>query len=188
MVTACRESLQRLDRPVLDVAQLHWPPPLGWQEKGYLAGFAQLQRSGTAREIGLSNYGPKTLRAAHAELQKQGATLASNQVQFSLVSRVPLQSGLFDVCKELSITPIAYSPLGLGLLTDRYSIAKDNLPPGPRGFLFRSLLPELDPLLSVLREIGAKRNKSCGQIAINWTICKGAGESGLNLCTLCDMS
>jgi pyridoxine 4-dehydrogenase len=174
MVQACSETLSRINKPVLDIAQLHWPPPLGWQESAYFAGLASLKNAGTVREIGLSNYGPRGVRRAHVALAKQGVALASNQVQFSLVSRLPLESGLLDVCSELNVRPIAYSPLGLGLLTGKYSLEKNNLPPGPRGFLFKSLLPSLQPLLSALRDIGASRSKSCSQVAINWTICKGA--------------
>lgn len=46
------------------------------------------------------------------------------QIQFSLLSRYPLTSGLTEVCDELGIRPIAYSPLALGLLTDKYTIDK----------------------------------------------------------------
>ena len=48
----------------------------------------------------------------------------SPQIQFSLLSRYPLTSGLAEVCDELGIRPIAYSPLALGLLTDKYTIDK----------------------------------------------------------------
>lgn len=48
----------------------------------------------------------------------------SPKVQFSLLSRAPLTSGLTDTCEELKIQPIAYSPLALGLLTDKYTIDK----------------------------------------------------------------
>ena len=44
------------------------------------------------------------------------------QVQFSLLSRDPLSNGLADVCAEFKIQPIAYSPLALGLLADKYTI------------------------------------------------------------------
>ena len=48
------------------------------------------------------------------------------QVQFSLLSTLPLESGLFEACAELGVTPIGYSPLALGLLSDRYD--ENNLP------------------------------------------------------------
>ena len=33
---------------------------------------------------------------------------------------------------------------------------------------------QVQPLLAVMREISSKRNKTLAQIAVNWTICKGA--------------
>ena len=64
-----------------------------------------------------------------------------NQVQFSLLSTLPLESGLFEACAELGVTPIGYSPLALGLLSDRYD--ETRLPKGPRGLLFKEILPGL---------------------------------------------
>ena len=66
-----------------------------------------------------------------------------NQVQFSLLSTLPLESGLFEACAELGVTPIGYSPLALGLLSDRYD--ETRLPKGPRGLLFKVILPGLQP-------------------------------------------
>eukprot|EP00611_Tribonema_gayanum_P027636 TRINITY_DN6895_c0_g1_i3.p1 TRINITY_DN6895_c0_g1~~TRINITY_DN6895_c0_g1_i3.p1 ORF type:complete len:286 (-),score=107.54 TRINITY_DN6895_c0_g1_i3:133-990(-) len=184
MRQACQETLDRLERPVLDVAQLHWPPSLGWQEAAYLRALAGLRAEGRVCEIGLSNYGPRGLRRVHAALAAAGAPLASNQVQFSLISRLPLESGLVDAARELGVTPIAYSPLGLGLLTGKYGMggkaggsgaaAALPPPPGPRGFLFRSLLPQLAPLLGTLAAVADARRKTCSQVAVNWTMCKGA--------------
>ena len=96
----------------------------------------------------------------------------ANQVQFSLLSTLPLESGLFEACAELGVTPIGYSPLALGLLSDRYD--ENRLPKGPRGLLFKEILPGLQPLLGSLREIAAARGKSVSQVAINWCMCKGA--------------
>ena len=96
----------------------------------------------------------------------------ANQVQFSLLSTLPLESGLFEACAELGVTPIGYSPLALGLLSDRYD--ETRLPKGPRGLLFKEILPGLQPLLGSLREIAAARGKSVSQVAINWCMCKGA--------------
>ena len=38
------------------------------------------------------------------------------QVQFSLLSLLPIESGVLDLSKDLEVTPIGYSPLALGLL------------------------------------------------------------------------
>lgn len=76
-----------------------------------------------------------------------------------------------SICDSLGIRLISYSPLGLGMLTGKYSLS--NIPRGPRGLLFRQILPGLEPLLSSLKAIAEKRNKTMPQVAINWCICKG---------------
>ncbi len=50
-------------------------------------------------------------------LEKAGVPLATAQVQFSLLSRGPDQMTTQAVCRDLGITMIAYSPLGLGALS-----------------------------------------------------------------------
>lgn len=172
IIEATRASIKRLGRDKVDIGQLHWAPPLGWQEAAYWEGLAELYRNGEIRAIGLSNYGPKKLRQAKRALQEAGADLASNQVQFSLVSIAPEKSGLLETASELGVRLIAYSPLGLGLLTGRYT--EDRLPQGPRRVLFKELLPELKPVLQVMEDIKRSRpGVTYSQIALNWCRAKG---------------
>ena len=49
--------------------------------------------------------------------QAKGVPLASNQVQYSLLYRVPERNGVADACAAAGATLIAYSPLAQGLLT-----------------------------------------------------------------------
>jgi pyridoxine 4-dehydrogenase len=170
MVGAAKASIERLQRPI-DMVQLHWPPSLGWQESAYLEAFGELVRTKKATQIGVSNYGPKTLRKVSNIVAKNGAKIMSNQVQFSLLSRYPLTSGLAETCEELGIQPIGYSPLALGLLADKYTV--DNLPKGPRSLLFREFLPIMKPLLEELRDISKARKKTVAQVALNWNLQKG---------------
>ena len=65
--------------------------------------------------------------------------LATDQVEYSLVNRKPERTGLTDVCAELGVTIIAYSPLAQGLLTGKYT--PDNPPPGVRGLRYRRQAP-----------------------------------------------
>jgi hypothetical protein len=44
----------------------------------------------------------------------------------------------------------------------KYSM--QNLPKGPRGQLFRSLLPGIQPLLAALDAVAASRKKTCSQV------------------------
>lgn len=43
------------------------------------------------------------------------------QVEFSLCHALPERSGLLEACRELGVTPVAYSPLAMGRLTGKYS-------------------------------------------------------------------
>lgn len=172
MLKACDKSSARLRRDV-DVLQLHWPPVFGWQEQNYLDAFSALCHDGKVTQLGVSNYGPEMLKkVAGYTLSTHGIPICSNQVQFSLLSRVPLESGLIDVCRDIGVQPIAYSPLALGLLTDKYTV--DHAPTGLRGALFREYLPSLAPLLGELRSIAEHRGKTVAQVALNWPIQKGA--------------
>jgi pyridoxine 4-dehydrogenase len=174
MVSACKASAQRLGKNV-DLVQMHWSTAnyFPWQEGQLLDGLADLYEQGLVKGVGLSNYGPKRLKWVHQKFCDRGVPIATLQVQYSLLSTYPVtQLGLKDVCDELGIKLIAYSPLALGLLTGKYS-EKGPFPKGIRGLLFRQLLPGMRPLLDCMQEIVRSRNKTRSQVALNWCICKG---------------
>ncbi|MEO1590364.1 MAG: aldo/keto reductase [Cyanobacteria bacterium J06632_22] len=173
MVNAGKASISRMGR--VDIAQMHWPTAnyAPWQESALIDGLALLYEQGLVKGIGLSNYGPKRLRWAHKRLSSRGVPIVTLQVQYSLLSTYPLTTlGLKDVCDELGIRLIAYSPLGLGALTGKYK-PKGNQPKGIRGLLFRQMLPGIQTLLDCMTEIAQGRDKTLAQIALNWCICKG---------------
>jgi pyridoxine 4-dehydrogenase len=174
LVSACEKSAQRLGKPV-DLAQLHWSTAnyFPWQEGQLLKGLALLAQQGQVKAVGLSNFGPKRLRKVHQRFQEEGIAIATLQVQYSLLSTYPVtELDLKVVCDELGIQLIAYSPLALGLLTGKYQAGKA-LPPRLRGFLFKQLLPKIEPLLNCLAEIAQQRGKTSAQVALNWCISKG---------------
>jgi pyridoxine 4-dehydrogenase len=175
MVSACKSSAKRLGKNV-DLVQMHWSTAnyAPWQERGLLDGLADLYEQGLVKGVGLSNYGPKRLKRVHQRFAERGIPIATLQVQYSLLSTYPVtELGVKDVCDQLGIKLIAYSPLALGLLTGKYS-QKGPFPKGIRGLLFRQMLPGIRPLLASLREVAKSRNKTMSQVAINWCICKGA--------------
>ncbi|CAN8244433.1 unnamed protein product [Cochlearia groenlandica] len=172
-VNACRASLDRLQIDQLGIGQLHWSTanyaPL--QEIALWDGLVAMYEKGLVKAVGVSNYGPKQLAKIDDYLKTRGVPLCSAQVQFSLLSMGKEQQDIKTICEERGIRLISYSPLGLGMLTGKYSSSK--LPTGPRSFLFRQILPGLDPLLIALKETAEKRGKTMPQVAINWCICKG---------------
>lgn len=174
MVKACKSSAQRLGRNV-DLVQMHWSTAnyAPWQEGGLLDGLGDLYEQGLVKGVGLSNYGPKRLKQVQKKFAERGVPITTVQVQYSLLSTYPVtQLKLKDLCDELGIKLIAYSPLALGLLTGKYS-EQGPLPKGIRGLLFRQILPGMRSLLACLQDVAQSRNKTMSQVAINWCICKG---------------
>ncbi|KAK4355807.1 hypothetical protein RND71_024778 [Anisodus tanguticus] len=59
-------------------------------------------------------FSEKRLLNAYEQLKKRGIPLASNQVNYSLIYRLPEQNGVKAACDELGVTLIAYSPIAQG--------------------------------------------------------------------------
>ena len=115
MVTAGKASIERLG--AIDLVQLHWSTAnyFPWQEGALLDGLMDLFDRGLVRGVGLSNFGGKRLRKVHQRFADRGIAIASLQVQYSLLSTAPVtELGVKEVCDELGIKLIAYSPLALG--------------------------------------------------------------------------
>ncbi|KAH9315483.1 hypothetical protein KI387_024110, partial [Taxus chinensis] len=110
VISALKDSLNRLGLSSVDLYQLHWPGI--WGNEGYIDGLGDAIEMGLVKAVGVSNYSEPRLRNAHAQLQKRGIPLASNQVNYSLIYRAPEENGVKAACDELGITLIAYSPIG----------------------------------------------------------------------------
>lgn len=172
LVRALRGSLRRLGVSRVDLYQIHWPfPPIPIET--WMDGMADAVELGLTRAVGVSNYSVRQMERAHAALARRGVGLASNQVEYSLLQRGPERTGLLHACRDLGVTLIAYSPLGMGLLTGKYG--PDRPPPLARRRRTRGLHQHLGPLLELLRQIGQESGgKSSSQVALNWTMAKGS--------------
>lgn len=76
------------------------------------------------------------------------AAAAALQVQFSLLSQGKEQRATQAACEDLGLKLIAYSPLGLGMLTGRYTTKGDAaLPSGdPASYCIVSSAPPRPPV------------------------------------------
>jgi aryl-alcohol dehydrogenase-like predicted oxidoreductase len=172
VIRALRGSLARLDLERVDLYQLHWPS-LAFLNDAFVEGLAMAAREGLTKAVGVSNYDGKQIRQAQQILSGNGVTLASNQLEYSLLQRGVESSGMLDLCHQSGIRLIAYSPLAMGLLTGKYTA--ENPPPGARGRKYAGILKELPALIDLMIEIGTGHGgKTPGQVALNWIICKGA--------------
>ena len=169
---ALKNSLERLGVESVDLYQIHWPTPLMSVDR-MMDGMAECVKGGLTRTVGVSNFNQTQMLAAYSALARQNVPLASNQAPYSLLNRSVEKNGLLARCRELGIRLIAYSPLEKGLLTGKYN--SKNPPPGTRAGTYANLLPKIEPLLKLMTTIGQDHGgKSNAQVALNWTICKGA--------------
>ncbi|KAK6157913.1 hypothetical protein DH2020_012161 [Rehmannia glutinosa] len=173
VISALKDSLSRLELSCVDLYQLHWPGI--WGNEGYIDGLADAVEQGLVKAVGVSNYSEKRLRAAYDQLKKRGIPLASNQVNYSLIYRLPEENGVKSACDELGITLIAYSPLAQGALTGKYT--PNNTPSGPRGRIYTpEFMTKLQPLINRIKDIGDAYGKTPTQICfphqvvLNWLI------------------
>lgn len=170
LMSALRASLDRLGIEAVDLYQIHGPISLRGHD-ALADALATAHEAGLVRALGVSNYSAKETRSIDAELRKRSTRLATNQIEFSLLRRRPETGGLIATCAELGVIPLAYSPIGQGRLTGKYSAS--NPPPGRRGF---SAWPmeEVDAVVAVLRSIGNAHDRTPSQVALNWLIGKGS--------------
>ncbi len=170
LVDAAKQSIERMGIERIDLYQLHGPISL--RGHGALAdAMAEASQQGLIAGVGVSNYSAKETRSMAAALEKRGLRLASNQFEFSLLRTGPSDNGLVGTCHELGVTVLAYSPIGQGRLTGKYSAS--NPPPGSRNFSAHPM-EKVDEVVTVLRRVGAAHERTPAQVALQWLITKGA--------------
>jgi aryl-alcohol dehydrogenase-like predicted oxidoreductase len=169
---ALESSLERLGCEYVDLYQIHWPVPTMSIER-LMDQMADAVQAGLVRNVGVSNYNIERTKRAYARLAKHDIPLFSNQIEYSLLHRSPERNGLIDLCNELNILVIAYSPLAKGFLTGKYS--PQNPPPGSRGIRTSSnFLAQAESFSKLLRRIGENHDgRTPSQVALNWLISKG---------------
>jgi aryl-alcohol dehydrogenase-like predicted oxidoreductase len=162
-------SIERLGVEHVDLYQLHGPVSLR-SHKALADALAAVHAAGLARAVGVSNYSVREMERIHAALAERGVPLASNQIEYSLLRTRPESTGLLDACKRLRVVLLAYSPIGMGRLTGKYSAADP--PPGRRN-VKHPPMEEVDRVVDVLRRLGSDHGRTPSQVALRWLIEKG---------------
>ncbi len=160
-------SAQRLGVKQIDLYQVHQPNPV-ISDGRTMRGMRALQDVGVVDDVGVSNYGLDRWQRAEVAL---GGRILSNQVQFSLVAREPL-ARMLPWAQRTGHIVMAWSPLGQGLLSGRYSAS--HRPSGGVRSANAMFLPEnLDaarPLLDLLRDVASAHDATPAQIALAWLV------------------
>ncbi len=170
LLSAARASIDRLGVECIDLYQIHGPISL--RSQGALAdALAAAHAEGLVKAVGVSNYSVKETKSMDAALRQRGLRLATNQIEFSLLRTMPEKVGLLACCRDLGVVPLAYSPIGQGRLTGKYSAA--NPPPKSRTFSNHPM-ETVEKVVEVLRRVGAGHgDRTPSQVALAWIIAKG---------------
>lgn len=172
---ALTASLKRLRVEQVALYQVHWPFTFLISQETLMNALADEVQRGRIAAVGVSNYSASEMRTAHELLAARGVPLATNQVRYSLITRQIETNGILDTARELGVTILAYSPLAQGLLTGKYT-ADNSQPTGARRFdtrFSKQGLEKLEPVISLLRQIGEIHDRTPAQVALNWLITQG---------------
>jgi len=166
---ACDASLQRLGIDTIDVYYQHRVDTTVPIEET-VGAMAELKKAGKIRFLGLSEASEATIRRAHAV-----HPITALQTEYSLWSREP-EDGLLDVCRELGIGFVAYSPLGRGFLTGRYERPDDLAPNDWRRNNPRFQTDNFQKNLDIVRRVkrlAARKRCTAAQLALAWVLAQG---------------
>jgi len=167
---ACDASLRRLGVDHIDLYYQHrvdTSTPI----EDTLGAMAELVQAGKVKYLGLSEAGGETIRRA-AKVHK----ISALQSEYSLWTRDP-EDGVLDVCRELGIAFVAYSPLGRGFLTGQIKTpedlaANDNRRNHPR-FQGENFQKNLE-IVKRVNDIAREKNCTPSQLALAWVLSRGS--------------
>ena len=166
---ACDASLQRLGVEHIDLYYQHRVDRTVPIEET-VGAMAELVAQGKVRRLGLSEASPQTIRRAHAV-----HPITALQSEYSLWTRDPEEQVLPTV-RELGIGFVAYSPLGRGFLTGRFTkpddFDEDDFRRHHPRFQGENFQRNLD-LVARVREIADEKGCTPGQLALAWVMRQG---------------
>ena len=163
---ACESSLRRLGVDHIDLYYQHRVDP-STPIEDTVGAMAELVSEGKVRHIGLSEASAATIRRAHAV-----HPITAVQSEYSLWTR-DVEDEVLPTLQELGIGFVAYSPLGRGFLSGRFSSPEeldegDFRRYGPR-FTGDNLQQNLK-LADRVSELAAEKGVAPGQLALAWVL------------------
>lgn len=170
VLSSLDQSLDRLGLDYVDIFYSHRLDPDTPLEET-MGALHTAVTSGRALYVGISSYSAATTREALSILRDLGTPCVAHQASYSMLNRW-IEDELLDVLDAGGAGCVGFSPLGQGLLTDKYL---DGVPEGSRASAPGPLRPEFlsnDNLERVrhLHEIAAERGMTLAQLAIRWAI------------------
>ncbi|GMB00777.1 L-glyceraldehyde 3-phosphate reductase [Pelosinus sp. IPA-1] len=173
LVASLDQSLKRMGLDYVDIFYHHRPDAETPLEET-MGALDLLVRQGKALYVGLSNYKHEQAREAFAILKRLGTPCLIHQPRYSMLDRW-IEEGLLDVLEDAGVGCIAFSPLGKGVLTNRYlhGIPEDSRVASQSVFLkSEDITEELLFKVRSLHQIAEKRGQSMAQMALAWVLRK----------------
>src|SRR5664280_2457683 len=170
LLASLDQSLARMGLDYVDIFYSHrFDPETPLEET--MGALDTAVRQGKALYVGISSYSAQRTQEAIEILTGLGTPLLIHQPSYSLLNRW-IEQGLLEVLEQGGVGAIAFSPLGQGLLTDRYLNGVPEDSRVRRGEAFDQRLLSEDALVRVraLNEIAAGRGQSLAQMAIAWVL------------------
>ncbi|MEO8232090.1 MAG: aldo/keto reductase, partial [Ignavibacteriota bacterium] len=163
---ACDKSLKLLDIDVIDLYYQHRVDPNVPIEET-VGAMSDLVKAGKVRFLGLSEAAPETIRRAN-----KVHLITALQTEYSLWTRDPEQE-ILNVCKELDISFVAYSPLGRGFLTGQFKPDQEIPENDYRKVNPRFVKENIEhnyKLIQQLEEIAKEKNCTVAQLTLAWLL------------------
>ena len=160
-------SLKKLQTDYIDLYYQHRIDPQ--VEPEVVAGvMKELIEEGKIKAWGISEVNEDYLRRAHAV-----CPVTAIQNRYSMMAT--WHEHLFDVCEELGITYVVFSPMANGLLSGQFT---DQSTFGEGDF--RNNMPQYqkegykkaEKLLNLLKELSEKKHCTMAQLSLAWMMCK----------------
>lgn len=172
---AVEQSLKLLKTDYIDLYYMHRMDPTRPVEET-VGAMAKLVEEGKVRAIGLSEASAQTLKRGNAV-----HPISALQSEYSIFSR-DIEAEQFPMLEEIGASLVAYSPLGRGMLTGRFTA--ENRPADYRSGAYQPRFAEgaFEANLALVEEIkaiAASLKVEPAQVALSWVI--GRGENILTI-------
>jgi L-glyceraldehyde 3-phosphate reductase len=170
LLASLDQSLDRMGLDYVDIFYSHrFDPETPLEET--MGALVSAYQQGKALYVGVSSYSATKTREAAEILRTAGVPLLIHQPSYSMLNRW-IETDLLDALDEVGAGCIAFSPLGQGMLTDKYL---NGVPEGSRAAqdksLSTSLLSEENlARIRALNEIAGQRGQTLAQLALTWSL------------------
>lgn len=159
-------SLKRLKVDCIDLYYQHRIDP-DVEPEAVAITMKELIAEGKIKAWGLSNAPIDYMKRAHAV-----CPIAAIENQYSMMWRTP-EKELFDICEELEISFVAYSPLGNGFLSGKHTKETKYEEGDYRSFMGRfkpEVIDHNQALLELIATVAETKNATSAQIVLAWEL------------------